>query len=290
MKRWVMTAAAVLVAGAGSAADWTGVESILGRKGVITDAVIRFAFPRADLKVKLGEAKTGTALAQTAWIAFQDLGTRAAVRADLVLREDEVKPALARAVAGGLSVLALHNDLLGEKPRVVSLHLGGSGEPVALAKAVADVLRTTATPLKEPAGKKPARPKVQPDWIPVETVLGRKGELFGTTIRFAIPRSETILEDGAPVPPGMGTATAIDFAVAGKKAATSGEFVLLAGEVNPVVQALTRAGIAVTAIHGHTLHETPRLFYVHFWGSDNPIKLAEGLKAALDQANLAAGR
>ena len=55
--------------------------------------------------------------------------------------------------------------------------------------------------------------------------------------------------------------------------------------MNPVVKALTSHNIAVTAIHSHMLHESPRLFFLHFWGYDEPEKLAIGLKAALDKTN-----
>lgn len=287
MKRWWAGVMAVWAAGAAGAADWTGVEAALGRQGTVAGDVIRFAYPRTDLKVKVGEVKVETALALTAWIALQEMGGHAMLMGDLVLREEEVKPVVARAVANKLEVLAIHNHLVGEKPRVMYMHVGGTGEAVALARAVADVLKATSIPVKPAGHAKAGRPKVLPDWIPVETTLGRKGQAEGSVIRFSFPRSETILEDGMPVPPGMGTATAVNLELAGKKAAATGDFVLLAGEVNPVVQALTQHGIAVTAIHSHMLTETPRLFFLHFWGVDNPVKLAEGLRAALDQANLA---
>jgi hypothetical protein len=279
----------VVVAGMAGAADWSGVEGFLGRKGTIAGDVIRFAYPRTDLKVKVGDVKVETALALTAWLAFQDMGGHAMVMGDLVLKEDEVKAVVARVVANHLQVLAIHNHLVGEKPRVLYMHVGGSGDAAALARGMADVLKATKIPAGEPAAAKAGRVKILPDWIPVETILGRKGQAAGSVIKFSIPRSETIMDEGMPVPPGMGTATAINLEMTGKKAATTGDFVLLAGEVNPVVEALTKAGIMVTAIHSHMLTESPRLFFLHFWGVDNPAKLAEGLKAALDQVNLAPG-
>ncbi|HEU5196986.1 MAG TPA: DUF1259 domain-containing protein, partial [Methylomirabilota bacterium] len=44
-------------------------------------------------------------------------------------------------------------------------------------------------------------------------------------------------------------------------------------------------GIEVTAVHSHMLNEQPRLFFMHFWANDDAVKLAQGLKAALDQTN-----
>jgi Domain of Unknown Function (DUF1259) len=101
------------------------------------------------------------------------------------------------------------------------------------------------------------------------------------------PRKEKISEKGMEVPPYLGMATGINLQMVGSKAATTGDFVLIGSEVNPVVKALVNHGIAVTAIHSHMLFESPRLFFLHFWGYDTPEKLASGLKAALDKINLA---
>ena len=81
----------------------------------------------------------------------------------------------------------------------------------------------------------------------------------------------------APVGP-MGVATAINFQpTGGGKAAITGD------EVNPVITALRVNGIDVTAVHSHMLDEQPRLFFLHFWANDDALKLAKGLRAALDK-------
>jgi hypothetical protein len=54
-------------------------------------------------------------------------------------------------------------------------------------------------------------------------------------------------------------------------------------EVNPVLKTLRANGIDVTALHSHMLMETPRLFFMHFWANNDAIKLAKGLRAALDK-------
>jgi hypothetical protein len=88
------------------------------------------------------------------------------------------------------------------------------------------------------------------------------------------------------IPNSMGVATALNFQpTGGGKAAITGDFVLLGKEVNPVIKALRENGIAVTALHSHMLQEQPRLFFMHFWANDDALKLAKGLRAALDQTN-----
>ena len=67
------------------------------------------------------------------------------------------------------------------------------------------------------------------------------------------------------------------------KAAITGDFVLTADEVNPVIRALRDNGIEVTALHSHMLDEQPRLYFMHFWANDDAIRLAKGLRAALDK-------
>ena len=97
---------------------------------------------------------------------------------------------------------------------------------------------------------------------------------------------DPVSENGTQlVPPGpMGMATGINFQpTGGGKAAITGDFVLTGNEVNPVIQALRSNGIEVTAVHSHMLDEQPRLFFLHFWANDDAVKLAKGLRAALDK-------
>jgi len=68
---------------------------------------------------------------------------------------------------------------------------------------------------------------------------------------------------------------------------TTGYFVLLAGEVSPVLRALRENGIEVTALHNHMLDDQPRVLFVHFWANDDTVRLAQGLRAALDRVNVA---
>lgn len=89
------------------------------------------------------------------------------------------------------------------------------------------------------------------------------------------------------VPPAMGVATVLNFQSTGeKKAAITGDFVLIGSEVNPVIQILKQSGIEVTALHSHMLDESPRLFFMHFWANDDAMSLAKGLRAALDKMNV----
>ena len=66
-------------------------------------------------------------------------------------------------------------------------------------------------------------------------------------------------------------------------ATVSGEHEVAGDEVNPVISVLRANGIEVTALHSHMLDEQPRLFFMHFWANDDAVKLAKGVRAALDK-------
>ncbi len=201
---------------------------------------------------------------------------------DLVLLADEVNPVIRALQAGGLEVLAIHNHLIGESPQVIYVHFGGHGDAEQVAKALRSALDATKTPLVTPAPA-PASPSAAETaaFDKLEAVLGRKGSLAGRVLQVSVPRAGKIEEDDMEIPASVGMATALNFQVVDDRVATTGDFVLIAEEVNPVVRELESHGIQVTALHSHMLRETPRLFFMHFWGLDDPTRIAEGLKAAL---------
>ena len=210
------------------------------------------------------------------------------VMGDLVLTEDEVEPVMMKLQEGGIHESAIHNHLLGESPHVMYMHIASHGDPVQMAKAIHDALALTETPGPDaaPGGLPPA--ELGFDQKQVEQILGHTGKVNGGVLQFDVPRVEAITDSGMTVPPSMGVATAINFQPTGNgKAAIAGDFVLLGGEVNPLIKALRRNGIAVTALHGHMLREEPRLFFMHFWSNDDAVKLAKGLRAALVNTNSA---
>ena len=118
--------------------------------------------------------------------------------------------------------------------------------------------------------------------------MGRKGKIGGGVYAFGIPRAEAPRDGGMALPPAMGSAIAINFQpTGGGKAAITGDFVLAASEVNPVLRALRENGIEVTALHNHMLNDEPRMFFMHFWANDDAQRLAKGLAAALRHVSVA---
>ena len=268
---------------------WAAVENAIGRKGAMQPGnVIKFSFPRSDLSVSVGGVRLKPALALGGWVAFKGTARgQAMAMGDLVLTESEVGPVMRALQAGGVEQTALHNHVLNETPHVMYMHIRAHGDPSQMARAIRNALAESRTPLTPPPAPSPATAAAADlDTSGIASALRIAGKSNGGVYQVSVPRSETIRENGMEVPPSMGVATAINFQpTGGGKAAITGDFVLRANEVNPVINALRQNGIEVTALHSHMLTEEPRLFFMHFWANDDALKLARGLRTALDATN-----
>ncbi|HET9728552.1 MAG TPA: DUF1259 domain-containing protein, partial [Acidimicrobiia bacterium] len=269
--------------GVGSATRWAGVDSALGRRGSDQPGgVRRYGFPRGDLHVTVGDVQVLPAFALGSWVAFLPDRAAATMTGDLVLTEDELVPVLDRLQQGHVDVTAVHNHLLHETPRVVYMHIHGHGAPQQLAATVHAALALTGTPLGMPPAVMPIR--IDLDTAAIARTLGAHGSVNGGVYQVGVPRSQAVREGGKTLPPSMGLATAINFQPLGaSRAATTGDFVMTAREVGPVIRALRSGGVSITALHSHMTEEEPRLFFMHFWGEGDAMTLARSLRRALDR-------
>jgi hypothetical protein len=265
--------------------DWRKVDEAIGRTAAVSGDVHRYGFPRTDLTVTLDGVTIRPALALGGWAAFKPAHGGAMVMGDLVLLQSEINPVMAKLIENGLEITAVHNHLLRADPLTFYMHIGGHGDPVKLATAIRTALAASKTPLTPPAP--PAtQPAIDLDTAQLDQIIGAKGQPNGGVYQFAVPRRDPVSEGGMQLTPSgpTGVATAIGFQpTGGGKAAITGDFVLIGEEVNPVIKALRANGIEVTAIHSHMLDEQPRLIFMHFWANDDAVKLAKGLRAALDK-------
>ena len=267
--------------------NWTAVEQALGRSGAMQPGdVYKFGLPRSDLTVAIGPIQLKPALALGSWVAFKPTSAGAIAMGDLVLRDDEVEPVMAKLAEGGLEVTALHHHVLHQTLRVYYMHIHGAGDVVRLAQAVRAAVALTQTPVPPAAPSAPSTGPLGIDTARIAQALGHSGRVNGGVYQVSVARPDTIWDDNVVVPPAMGVATALNFQPASAgNAAITGDFVLRAAEVNSVMRALREHGIEVTAIHNHMLEEQPRLFFMHFWAVGDAVRLAEGLRAALDNVN-----
>jgi hypothetical protein len=273
-----------------SATDWKAVEQALGKAGSVQPGdVYKVSLPRSDLRVAVGGVELKPALALGSWVAFKKTGDMTTVMGDLVLTEDEVTPVMTKLEEGGVEPTALHNHVLHESPRVMYMHIHAMGDAVKVAKAIHDALALSKTPFAAPAAAAPNQ-DLGIDTKQIDQIMGQSGRVNGGVYQFSIARADKIMDNDMEIPASMGVAQAINFQpTGGGKAAITGDFVLLASEVNPVIKALRDNGIEVTALHSHMLVETPHVFFMHFWANDDALKLARGIRAALDKTNSAKG-
>lgn len=272
---------------------WSAVDAAMGRSGVAQPGdVQRYNFPRGDLRVTVtgagGPVLLKPSFALGGWIAMHRTGVGDAVMAmgDLVLTDDEVTPVMMALQAGGVEQSAVHHHVLRESPRVLYMHVHAMGDAVAIARTIRAAVALTKAPAPALAATTPP-PLIDLDTAAVTKALGYAGRMNGGVYQVSVPRMEVVRDGGMEIPSSMGLGTAINFQPTGAgKAAITGDFVLLAAEVNPVIKTLLAHGIDVTSLHNHLLTDEPRLFFMHFWANADAVTLAHGLRAALDQTNV----
>ena len=260
--------------------DWTKVDTALGKTASVQGEVHRYGIPRTDLQVTLD----GVAI-KPAW-----RWRLARLRAHARWRTGHGRPCAHR--DRGQSG---HEQAAGERyrhhcpsqpsdarePPTFYMHIHGMVIP-SLGDGNPRCLAESKTPFAAPAATAAQSAQIDLDTDKLDAAIGVKGKVNGGVYQFSVPRKDPITEDGMPVPPAMGTAIAINFQpTGGGKAAITGDFVVTAEEVNPIIRVLRENSIEVTATHSHMLDEQPRLFFVHFWANDDAVKLAKGLQAAL---------
>jgi len=277
-------AAAATSAGA-QEIDWKKVDEAIGRSpAAVGGDVHRYGFPRSDLTVTLDGVTIRPALALGGWVAFKPMHGQAMAMGDLVLLQTEIAPVMTKLIQNGMEITAVHNHVLRGEPATFYMHIGGHGDPEKMAAAIREALSTGSKTPFEQATTASAAPALDLDTAKLDEIMHAKGTATGGVYQFGIPRREPATEGGMTVSPAMGGANGINFQPTGNgKAAITGDFLVTGNEVNPLIQALRQGDIEVTAIHSHMLDEQPRMFFIHFWANDDALKLARGVRAALDK-------
>jgi hypothetical protein len=262
-----------------------GIVSVMGREGTASAGMYKISFPRSDLTVTAGDTLIKPALALINWAAFVKSGSSSVVYGDLALLDEEINPVISKLEEEGIELSALHNHLLHENPRIMYIHFTGRGDEVAMAQALRDALALTKTPLDAPPSSS-SPPESKPELAgKIEKIIGVAGSMSGGVFHITVPRGDVqVMAMGASIPSSMGMNTPLNFQLNGNNAAINGDFILLPSEVNRVIKVLRANDIEIASVHNHMLDEEPRLIFMHFWANDDALKLARGLRAALDEA------
>jgi hypothetical protein len=204
---------------------------------------------------------------------------------DLVLTEDQVNPVMSALLDNGLQVTALHNHFFWDEPRVIFMHVHGSGTAQDLAKHVKPALDLiTKAPGSIPAAAAPPQPPAGLDTAKLAQIAGHQGDQTGAVYKITVGRDDLKLtEMGAAINARMGLNTWAAFVGTNDKAAVAGDVAMLASEVQPVLKALRKNGLDVVSIHQHMIGTQPAIYFLHYWGTGPAGTLADGFRAALDQ-------
>lgn len=267
------------------APDWSDVEmemSMHGEKSL--NGTITFVVP-PNLNVTLDGVALEPGSEMSAEITFMDMDGKAMMVGEIPVVESKVTNITEMLVRSGISATALHNHLLWESPTIIWLHVHGEGDPVDIARKLRPII-VEASQGSETASKEASIPVSEVDTAALDSIMGYSGKASHGAYVYEIPRAGTIRINGTEVPPEMGVATEMTFQPIGNNSiAATGEFVLEAAEVEPVLHSLTSNGINVTSLHNHMLTEEPRLFYMHYWVKGDATTIAGNLREALDKTN-----
>jgi hypothetical protein len=249
------------------------------------DGVVRIAWARNDVPVKVDGMPLKPFAGLGSWAAFSKAPQGAMVMGDTVVFQDEVTPAMDAAFAHGLEVTGLHNHFFYDEPKVYFMHIGGRGDPEKLAagvKGVWDAIKkvraTDPTPAVafEEVGPEADAIEVKP----VEDILGHKAQVQDGVVKVTIGREGSM--HGVKVGGSMGLTTWAAFSGGYAHAVVDGDFIMTAAEVQPVLRALRKADIHIVALHNHMVGEQPAFYFTHFWGKGPARELARGLRSAMD--------
>jgi hypothetical protein len=268
------------------------IEKVTGLKGKGNKGEYKITIPQNDLDVTVDGFKIIPAMGLGTWIAFTPTSNGTMIMGDIILTETDLKPVQQEVIKQGLTITAIHNHFVRNHPNVMYMHIDGSGKTdsmAAKAKAVLDKV-------KEVRGGDPAKGTASSgdvgntlDTKALDNIIGGKAEMSKGVYKYTIGRPDVSLtEHDVPISTFLGFNTWAAFQGSPDKAAVAGDFTMLENEVAPVIKALVENGIEVVAVHNHMVHEKPKIFFLHYWGTGNAEQLAKGLRAALNQTGKSA--
>jgi hypothetical protein len=269
----------------GSKVDVAAIESITGMKGVEKNGEYKITIAQNDLHMMVDGFKIIPPMGLSTWVAFTPCGDSAMVMGDLIVTEIDLKWIQQEVIQQGFAITAIHNHFVRNRPTVMYMHIDRKADITTLANGVKAILGK----IKEIRGVDPASEKADSvqnslDIAQLDAILGQKGEMNKGVYKYTIGRPDVqLLEHGVPISSFMGFNTWAAWQGTPDRAAVCGDFVMLEGEVAPVIKELVIHGLEVVAVHNHMIHEEPKTFFLHYWGVGNAVQMAQGIKSALDE-------
>jgi uncharacterized protein DUF1259 len=123
--------------------DTKKLDEIVGAKATMSKGVYKYTIGRPDVNLMEHGMKVTTFMGFNTWAAFQGTPDHAAVAGDFTMTENEVAPVIKALIEHGIEVVAVHNHMVHEQPRIFFLHYWGVGNAEELAKGLRAALDQT---------------------------------------------------------------------------------------------------------------------------------------------------
>jgi len=269
----------------------SAIESALGKKGTYKDieGLHTTPLPRNDLKITIKGEALPIPFGFGGWVSFKKTvdGKSAMVMGDTVLLQEEVNPLISAAQANGLEIGAIHNHFFYEEPRIVYMHIHGTGSVTELAKRYANTIKDSKL---FPANQPPASPpsaitgKEIFDIPALDAIVKNTGVVNGPTYKYTIGRSDlNVMAMGVEMTANIGLNSWASFAGKPDNAHIAGDIAMLQTEVNNVIRVLRQNNLEVVSVHNHMLGDNPHIIFLHYYGRGPATTLAQGFRAALNE-------
>jgi hypothetical protein len=259
------------------------VGDTLGKGGTQNaDGSYRINFPRTDVHFKSGNGMEIPAdLGLATYIAMSGNADRVLAVGDVAMLEPEIDGVLDALRAGGFEVVALHNHMSTEEPRLFFTHFQASGDPRVLAASFKKALAVLGHGIKRPSVGKSKKPVLDVDGL--SAVFGGKPQTFPSgVVRFANPRKDisvSVLDQSFLPGIGLGSWAAFSACDCGLTMAM-GDTCCVRGDLQQAIDAYRRAGIHITSIHNHTLGGSQEVIFMHIEAEGDAVSVAKGIKSA----------
>lgn len=261
------------------------IEGIMQTTGVVSDGVLSITLERKDLSVIGPHGSPFHApFALNHEFFFQSLENgEVFMNAEFTFLPSELDVTLDSILNSPLELMAQHQHYIGEKPQTFHYHFRGRGDAAAIAHAVIEVVKATATPLPQAAAENPQTPL---PWSLLGDILGGKARVESKgVVGVMITRPEQFVEAGVLLRSNMNVLHKIAFEPAndsGSLALCGADYALRSGEINPALQRSRRHGFEVHCLYNQQTDICPSLFFSHHLKSGDPVQLAHEVRDVLD--------
>jgi uncharacterized protein DUF1259 len=264
------------------------IEKIVQAEGTVTNGVLSIDLSRddiGDVKGPLGVTFDGS-FEIDGTLTFQPLGKRLAFfNGDLPLKPGETQGFIDAVLANLLTFQAFHQHYIEMTPQVWFIHWRGVGEPLALARAVHNVLKTTAISLPQ---KMPSHPKSPLDAKRLGSILHGDAQIGDNgSVSVSVSRRGRIVIGDVHASPEANISTMVEFKPIGTAggAAVGPDFSMTGDEAENVVAVMRKHGWFVGCLYNQETSEKPQLYFSHMLKKGDAYALAAEVREGLDKTN-----